>query len=88
MESEQIFLQMREKLREDGEVAFREYFARQILVGPFDDTGVAKPGEAHGEGFAIFIGEWRIGWWKTRKQACDEAQVLGEAIKHIPIYKH
>jgi hypothetical protein len=88
MDIDETFKLIQKQLRHEGEINFREYFSRQVLVGPFDDTDIAKPGEAHGDGFAIFIGEWRIGWWKTRKQACDEAQSLSEAIKLIPVYRH
>jgi hypothetical protein len=56
---------------------------RKILVGPFDNTGIAKTGEEHGEGFSIFIREWRVGWWKTRTQACDEAQKLIAAVENL-----
>jgi hypothetical protein len=83
MDIDKTFKLIQKQLKDEGEESFRKYFAHQILVGPFDDTDVAKPGEEHGKGFSIFIGAWRIGWWKTREQACDDAQALIKAIKHI-----
>ncbi len=71
MDIDKTFQLIQKQLREEGEKSFRKYFAHQILVGPFN------------KGFSIFIGAWRIGWWKTREQACDDAQALIKAIKHI-----
>ena len=70
--------------REERE-RFREQFSRDIMVGPYDDGGVAAPGTEKGDGFAIFIGDWRIGWWATRAEACEEASKLEHCIlEHRP----
>jgi hypothetical protein len=60
----------------------RDDLAQAIKVGPFDDRGVAEPGRERGAGFAMFIGEWRLGWWATRAEACDVAQLLAQALRH------
>jgi hypothetical protein len=63
----------------------RDEFTRHVLVAPYDDRGVAEPGKEHGAGFAIFIGEWRIGWWLTRAEAAEEASKLTHAISEHPL---
>ena len=79
------WLSVVKEIREGAAKTARFEVARAILVGPYDGAGIEKPGEEKGPGFAIFIGEWRIGWWKTRYEACEEAEKLGAAIREHPI---
>lgn len=70
----------------EGAVTWARYkLADSMLVGPYDDRGIAEPGKEHGPGFAIFLGEWRIGWWKTRNEACDVANQITDAVKGYPL---
>ena len=86
--------EVRDHLRSAFEVAceravsyFKEEFTSAILIDEFSDEGVAEPGKEKGAGFAIFIGEWRIGWWKTREEACDVAGRFEGAIFQHPVKK-
>jgi hypothetical protein len=63
----------------------RDKIANTIYVGEYDDRGIAHPGKEKGAGYAIYFGEWRIGWWPTREEACDEAEKISEAIKRCRI---
>ncbi len=63
----------------------REKLSRSIYIGPYDDRGVAQSGKEKGAGYAIYIGQWRIGWWATREEACEEGRKLEDAIKEHPL---
>lgn len=63
-----------------AEQKLRRELAQAILVGPYDDYGVAEPGKEKGAGFAIYIGEWRLGWWAERREACEVADGLSNAL--------
>ena len=52
---------------------FRNSLVQEILIGPVDSLN-------HDDGFAIFIKGFRIGWWRTREEACDAAKLLETAI--------
>ena len=80
MTTDQQWAALRAQVQAEMEVSVRQKLAAAILVGPHDDRGVAEPGKEHGDGFAIFIGEWRLGWWATRAEACEEARKLDDAI--------
>ncbi len=67
--------------RDDGARQARAALYRAVIVAPFDDRGVAELGKEQGDGFAIFIGEWRLGWWPTRADACEVAGRLVDAIE-------
>lgn len=57
-----------------GLEATAESFGKTLLVGPFDDSS------NHGAGFAIYAGAFRIGWFPTRKEACDAADAFAKAL--------
>jgi hypothetical protein len=68
-------------LRRRAIQSFREALAREILVGPHcDESAIPR-----GHGFSIFIGEWRIGWWSTRGEACGVAETFVDALKGHPV---
>ena len=76
---------IQEIIQDEERERFRSQFCKDIMIGTYNDDGVAAPGTEKGDGFAIFIGEWRIGWWSTRAEACEEACKLEQAImKHKP----
>lgn len=72
------FHEILDEAAEDEARETRSELAGAILVGPFDDF-------ERGPGFAIFIGEWRIGWWATRVEAALEAMKLGDAVRKHPL---
>jgi hypothetical protein len=73
-----------DEVRAQEAVEVRDDLARSILIGPYDDRGIAEPGKERGDGFAIYIGTWRLGWWATREEACDVGQLLGAALRGHP----
>jgi hypothetical protein len=85
MRTEELWSELKKQIASEAVAAFREALSHEVLVGPFNDDGVALPGNEQGEGFAIFIGEWRIGWFPTRPLACDAADRIADAIRQHPI---
>jgi hypothetical protein len=72
------WLALVKEIREGAAAHARDQLAQSIVVGPY-------VGEMSGPGFAIMIGEWRIGWWSDRAQACEEARKIGDAIRNHPV---
>lgn len=85
MDIEHHWQKLRDVIVRRAQADIRQRLEQAILVGPFNDTGVSEPGKEKGEGFAIFIGEWRIGWFETRSEACEAASRLGDAIARHPL---
>lgn len=85
MSIESLKSDLERAIRDNERIHVREALARSIMVGPYDDAGVAAPGSEKGPGFAVFIGEWRLGWWATRNEACIVAYGLEHAIKDHPL---
>jgi hypothetical protein len=83
--TEKRWLELEKTIREEAISSFRFALSKELTVGPFNDGGIAIPGKEKGDGFAIFIGEWRIGWWETRSEACDAADRISGAIKQHPV---
>lgn len=84
---DELWARLRNQISHEAIEAFRVGFSKEITVGTFSDAGLVPSKDEQGDGFAIFIGEWRIGWWPTRSAACDAAERISDAIKQHPI-KH
>lgn len=82
---EDLLRQAVAEARSGAVLQFRQQFVKEIVVSLYDDRGVAKPGEEKGQGFAIYIGEWRVGWWASRREACEVAAMFSDAIRQHPL---
>lgn len=56
-----------------------EGLSRNILIGSVDN-------QKFGEGFEIIIAGLGFGWWKTREEACDVANIISKAIEQYSDY--
>jgi hypothetical protein len=54
-------------------------------VGPYDEYTRRNGQPGRGEGFALFFGEWRIGWWATRAEAAEDAEHFAGALRQVPV---
>ena len=72
------FKSLVEEIKQEAYDLFRETLIKDILVGPYNDP-------EYGDGFSIFFNEERIGWWKTRKLACDAANKLSKVIRQYSV---
>ena len=68
MTIEELQDQLKTKITQEAIDTFRETLSREILVGPF------------GDGYAIFFCHHKVGYWKTREDACDVAEEFKASI--------
>ena len=87
MSVEETWVQLRKQIAYEAMETFRLDLSNQILVGPFNDSGFVLPEDERGEGFAIFFGEWLIGWWPTRNEASEAATRICSAIRSTKLYQ-
>ena len=69
MTTKELFDQLKTQITKEAIDTFREALSREILVGPF------------GDGYTIFFCHHKVGYWKTRKDACDVAEEFKVSIR-------
>ncbi len=74
MTVDELIKELKDQIARESIATFRSMFRRDVFVGPHNDIKL-------GEGFAILIGKWQIGWWSTREEAFDVAQILCKVIE-------
>jgi hypothetical protein len=86
--TDELYASLKRQIAYEAVSEFREALSREFMIAPFSDCGVVPEDKERGDGFAIFIGEWRLGWFATRSEACDVAQRLDDAIRQHPVRSH
>ncbi len=79
------WLSLVREIRKGAVAHARYHIARGMTIDHYTEVTRHNGAKGRGEGFSIFFGQWRIGWWETRVEACEDAEKIAGAIKEYPV---